>query len=246
MSANPLPPRSIITVSPHPSRARTTASGSRSMTVSRTRAARSGTRRPCSQSCTARASSPNRSANFLRLSFMRLRSATMCSAAGSSTIRQGSGVSPRKWCKHLAQGLLHLVSHLGSLSRHRFSSIFLIAATSRESTFLSAGAQVVPIRLRISGQQVDCLGLGLMEIDRADSAPLAPSRSSPAQLANPAGSSDYGRSSRIGDNGCLDGMSIRFRHELADSPFVRLGGEDTHRLKMAAVPQICQTRIQAT
>ena len=45
------------------------------MTVSRTRAARSGTRRPCSQSCTARASRPNRAANLRRLSFMRLRSA---------------------------------------------------------------------------------------------------------------------------------------------------------------------------
>ena len=54
--------------------ARATASGSRSMTVSRTRAARSGIRRPCSHSCTARASSPNRSANFWRLNFIRFRS----------------------------------------------------------------------------------------------------------------------------------------------------------------------------
>ena len=61
------------------------------MTVSRTRAARSGTRRPCSQSCTARTSSPNRSANFWRLSFMRLRSATMWAAAGSS---RSNGVDP--------------------------------------------------------------------------------------------------------------------------------------------------------
>ena len=43
-------PQSIIIGLPYPSRARTTASGSRSITVNRTRAARSGTRRPCSQS----------------------------------------------------------------------------------------------------------------------------------------------------------------------------------------------------
>ena len=77
-------------LSPQLPRARTTASGSRSITVSSTRAARSGTRRPCSHSCTARTSSPKVSANFWRLSFIRLRSARMCSAAGSSTMRQVS------------------------------------------------------------------------------------------------------------------------------------------------------------
>ena len=77
----------------------TTASGSWPMTVSSTRAARSGTRRPCSQSCTARASSPKRSANFCRLSRNRLRRASMRSAAGSSTIRQGRFVSPRTWAR---------------------------------------------------------------------------------------------------------------------------------------------------
>jgi len=84
-------------------RARTTASGSRSITVSSTRAARSGTRRPCSQSWTARTSSPNRSANFWRLSFMRLRRATMCFAAGLSTIRIGSTASPRTWASTSAR-----------------------------------------------------------------------------------------------------------------------------------------------
>ena len=79
--------------------ARTTASGSRSITVNRTRAARSGTRRPCSQSCRARASRPKRSANFCRLSFMRLRSAMILSAVGSSTIRHGSSTSPRTWAR---------------------------------------------------------------------------------------------------------------------------------------------------
>ena len=78
---------------------RTTASGSRSMTVSRMRAARSGTRRPCSHSCTARASRPNRSANFWRLNFMRFRIARICSAAGSSTMRQGKSTSPRTWAR---------------------------------------------------------------------------------------------------------------------------------------------------
>ena len=79
--------------------ARTTASGSRSITVSRTRAARSGTRRPCSQSWTARASRPKRSANFCRLSFIRLRSATIRSAVGSSMIPPGSSTSPRTWAR---------------------------------------------------------------------------------------------------------------------------------------------------
>lgn len=66
------------------SSARTTASGSWSMTVSSTRAARSGTRRPCSQSCRARTSRPKRSANFCRLSRNRLRRATIRGAEGSS------------------------------------------------------------------------------------------------------------------------------------------------------------------
>ena len=78
---------------------RTTASGSRSMTVSRMRAARSGTRRPCSHSCTARASRPNRSANFWRLNCMRFRIARICFAAGSSTMRQGKSASPRTWAR---------------------------------------------------------------------------------------------------------------------------------------------------
>ena len=68
--------------------ARTTDSGSRSMTVSSTRAARSGTRRPCSHSCTARTSRPKRSANFCRLSFNRLRRAATRPAAGSAGQRR--------------------------------------------------------------------------------------------------------------------------------------------------------------
>ena len=58
------------------------------MTVSSTRAARSGTRRPCSHSCTARTSRPKRSANFCRLSFNRLRRAPTRPAAGSAGQRR--------------------------------------------------------------------------------------------------------------------------------------------------------------
>ena len=113
--------------------ARTTTAGSRSMTVNKTRAARSGTRRPCSQSCTARASRPKRSANIRRLSFKRLRTARIRSAGGSSAIRHGRSISPRTWAR--TQGHLDLAPDLGSFRRHLSVPSFLIVATSGDSTF---------------------------------------------------------------------------------------------------------------
>ena len=116
------------------------ASGSRSITVSRTRAARSGTRRPCSQSCTARTSRPNRSANFWRLNFMRFRSARMCFADGSSTIRHGRTVSPRTWARTSPKAA-STSRPTWVRSRCHWLASFLIVATSCDRALLSAGAK---------------------------------------------------------------------------------------------------------
>ena len=44
-------------------------------------------------------------------------------------------------CKNLAQGCFYLSTHLGSFRCHLFASSFLIAATSRDRTFRSAGVK---------------------------------------------------------------------------------------------------------
>ena len=100
------------------SRARTTASGSRSITVSRTRAARSGTRRP---SFPILDSPGNRARTDPRISggstSCVCAEPLLCSAAGSSTIRLGSTASPRTWAKHFGKSCLQLTPQVGS-SRH--------------------------------------------------------------------------------------------------------------------------------
>ena len=112
------------------------------MTVSSARAARSGTRRPCSYSCKARTSRPKRSANFRRLSFKRSRRATIPSAVGLSTIRQRSAISSRKMGKHFLQRRLDLVPHPGSFFRHLPPLSLLIAATSRDNALVSAAVRL--------------------------------------------------------------------------------------------------------
>ena len=80
-------------------------SGSRSMTVQQDeRAARSGTRRPCSHSCTARTSSPKLSANFWRLSFIRLRRRQDVLGCRVVEDSAGKGCGAMHMGEHFAEG----------------------------------------------------------------------------------------------------------------------------------------------
>ena len=139
---------------PYLPRARTTASGSRSMTVSRTRAARSGTRRPCSHSCTVRTSSPKLSANFWRLSLSRLRSATMCSAAGSSTIRNGSGCYAAHMGEHFVEGRFHLAAHISSPRSSSVSFLLLYRGNQPQQQTRPGQCAAVPHLSRIGSGAV--------------------------------------------------------------------------------------------
>ena len=115
---------------------RTTASGSLSMTVSKTRAARSGTRRPCSQSCKARIETKTiRELLTTQPQAFAKREDPLGGRVVDEPARQINLAAHTG--KNLAQCRLDLATDLSSFHIHLSVPLFLIAVTSRDSTFLS-------------------------------------------------------------------------------------------------------------
>src|SRR6185312_295549 len=131
--------------SPHAASARRTASGSCSTILSRTRAERSGVRRPISHSFTASGAKPNRLANSTRVSASRLRMARTFTSSGTCTTKPLS-VSPRAKARAF-RTLARIRLPAFDMSDHSF------AIFTREMGKLLA--QLVDLRLA----QVDAISL---------------------------------------------------------------------------------------
>ena len=136
-------------VGDHSAKARTTASGSRSMTVSKTRAARSGTRRPCSHSCTARTSEAE--------------------PVRESLAAELHALAPQRDHRRFCRGATFLLAHGRALRQGplpprvpdpfvRLSSVpFLLLDHGDEprKQLRVSWAEVFPIRFRVRRQQID-------------------------------------------------------------------------------------------
>ena len=68
--------------------------------------------------------------------------------------------------KHFAKSRLHLTSQICSPGCHRFGSCFLIAATSRVSTCLSAGLRSSDLRKGISSQSLGGVPVSMSKADQ--------------------------------------------------------------------------------
>ena len=117
--------------------------------------------------------------------------------------------------EHFGKGRLHLAPDVGTPVRHRIRSSSLIAATSRDSTFLSAGLR--------SSRSVFAYAASRY------STALPSTRARPTKLAKPAGAADNGRSNRVCHDSRFHRTSVRSREELANVPFVGTCSEDSHR-----------------
>ena len=194
-----------------------TASGSRLITISSTRAARSGTRRPCSQPGIARASSPKRSATFCR-------PASCAFAAQHSARRRDRPRSGIPAPSPLAQRGFNLKAAVGVFRRHPVCPYLHNACRQLRHSIAVRRREIPAVSLRVGSHH-------LYPPDRharSQSAGCRRTCSSRSRLSRPDDRRDIGRS----HDGRFHVAARVFGKKLADGAFTRAGRKRLHREDM--------------